>query len=343
MKRLLQLFILPLFIGFFFSNCQSDTEKREAARPLSPWVFRSVIDAQPRMITIALDKDLFAAYRTDSCAIYKVWNGGVNLDGAVYTSNHGPQPATLGDAYFVNERHQPWKIYRKSGAGATGTVQEPTVQYRGHRFEKGQVTLEYELKTTDGLTIKVNEKPEFTRRDDGLAGFERTFTTENVPADASVVLETNVSSVLSEKLVNTEGGSFKLVNSKPRNSGDLVSQDLEGELTLKSNGTTRFVSYFVKKAMIENENKIVDEEELKRPEGLKLINKNDCRTCHNELAKTVGPAYKQVAQKYTKNEATVSMLVSKVKNGGAGNWGCHWSADLSKPPSRPSRLISPPP
>jgi cytochrome c len=321
MKRLLQLTVLPLFIGFVFSNCQSDVEKREAARPLSPWVFRSVIDAQPRMITIALDKDLFAAYRTDSCAIYKVWNGGVNLDGAVYTSNHGPQPATLGDAYFVNEHHQPWKIYRKSGGGSTGTMQEPTVQYRGHRFDNGQVTLEYELKTTDGLTIKVNEKPEFTRRDDGLAGFERTFTTENVPADAVVSLETNMSSVLSEKQVYTEGGTFKLINSKPRNYGDLLSQDLEGELTLKSNGTTRFVSYFVKKAMIENENKIVDEEELKRPEGLKLINKNDCRTCHNELAKTVGPSYTQIAQKYTKDEATVATLTAKVKNGGAGNWG----------------------
>ena len=205
MKRSLQFLILPLVFGIFFSNCASDTEKREASRPMSPWVFRSVIDAQPRMVTLALDKDLYAAYRTDSCAIYKVWKGGVNLDGAVYTSNHGPQPATLGDAYFVNQQHQPWSIHRKGGK----IVENPAVQYRGHRFENGQVTLQYELKTADGTTIKVNEKPEFTRRDDGLAGFERTFTTENVPADAEVVLATNISSVLSEKQLNTEGGKFQ--------------------------------------------------------------------------------------------------------------------------------------
>ena len=317
MKRSLQFLVLPLVFGIFCSNCASDAEKREANRPMSPWVFRSVIDAQPRMITLALDKDLYAAYRTDSCAIYKVWRGGVNLDGAVYTSNHGPQPATLGDAYFVNEQYQPWSIRRKGGK----IVENPTVQYRGHRFENGQVTLQYELKTADGTTIKVNEKPEFTRRADGLAGFERTFTTENVPADADVVLATNISSVLSEKQLNTEGGKFRLINSKPRNYGDFLSQDMTGELTLASNGKTHFVSYFVKQPMIENENKIVDEAELKLPEGLKLINENDCRTCHNENAKTVGPSYNQVAQKYTKTEATAAMLTAKVKNGGGGNWG----------------------
>ena len=115
MKRSLQHLFLPLMLGILFSNCSSDAEKRAANRPMSPWVFRSVIDAQPRMVTLALDKDLFAAYRTDSCAIYKVWKGGVNLDGAVYTSNHGPQPASLGDAYFVNGHRQPWEIRRKSG------------------------------------------------------------------------------------------------------------------------------------------------------------------------------------------------------------------------------------
>ena len=67
MKRSLQILVLPLVFGIFFSNCASDAEKREASRPMSPWVFRSVIDAQPRMVTLALDKDLYAAYRTDSC------------------------------------------------------------------------------------------------------------------------------------------------------------------------------------------------------------------------------------------------------------------------------------
>ena len=53
-------------------------------RPYQPWVFRSVLDQQPRIITLALHDNMWAAYHTDSCALYKIWKGHVQLQGAVY-------------------------------------------------------------------------------------------------------------------------------------------------------------------------------------------------------------------------------------------------------------------
>ena len=47
-----------------------------------------------------------------------------------------------------------------------------------------------------------------------------------------------------------------------------------------------------------------------------------CFACHALEKKIVGPAYKDVAKKYAgASAAQVKVLVQKVKNGGAGNWG----------------------
>lgn len=304
--------IAVLAIAVIFSACQPNTPERGH----SPWVFRSVLDAKPRMLTVALTKDIWAAYHTDSCTLYKVWKGSVNLDGAVYTTAHGPQPATLGDAFTINDF-----TARAWGLVSNGKTEDLTVQYRGHRFVKNQVELMYDLKDAKGRTIQVFERPEWVEKD-GLNGFERQFTTQNVPSDAQLVLKTNISSVYNEKSIHTEGGTLKIEKAEKRNAKDLIGQDIAGVLTLASNGKTTCTSYFTQKPLLENNNKITnnpDEEAI--AEGLDLINHSDCRSCHNEEVKTVGPSYKQIAARYANLPKNVAMLTQKVRNGGAGVWG----------------------
>jgi cytochrome c len=55
--------------------------------------------------------------------------------------------------------------------------------------------------------------------------------------------------------------------------------------------------------------------------GLALIAKNDCLTCHKIDEKLIGPPYRDVANKYTNDDATVEMLADKVIKGGTGVWG----------------------
>ena len=55
--------------------------------------------------------------------------------------------------------------------------------------------------------------------------------------------------------------------------------------------------------------------------GLALIGSSDCLTCHKVNEKFVGPAYKDVANRYTANPDTINMLAGKIINGGAGRWG----------------------
>lgn len=49
--------------------------------------------------------------------------------------------------------------------------------------------------------------------------------------------------------------------------------------------------------------------------------KNLCLTCHKIDEKLVGPAYRDVANKYELTDENVNMLAEKVVKGGTGVWG----------------------
>ncbi len=83
-------------------------------RPHDPWVFRSVLDWKPRVITLALHKDMWVAYSTENAALYKAWKGSVYFDGPVYTHAHGPQPISIGDAYQINNYEKDHHFFRCS-------------------------------------------------------------------------------------------------------------------------------------------------------------------------------------------------------------------------------------
>jgi len=55
--------------------------------------------------------------------------------------------------------------------------------------------------------------------------------------------------------------------------------------------------------------------------GAKLIASLDCSTCHKEQEKLIGPAFVEVAKKYTSSDAVIDTLASKIIKGGSGNWG----------------------
>ena len=65
--------------------------------------------------------------------------------------------------------------------------------------------------------------------------------------------------------------------------------------------------------------KVEDSASAGKSEGLALIEKSDCLTCHKMDVKVVGPSYQEVADKYT--DADMDMLATKIIEGGKGNWG----------------------
>ena len=59
-----------------------------------------------------------------------------------------------------------------------------------------------------------------------------------------------------------------------------------------------------------------------------LAKAKNCRTCHVDDKKLIGPAYKEVAAKYKGDPNAVKMLAEKMRKGGTGVWG-----KVPKPPN----------
>ncbi len=318
MRKQLNWLVLFSIVCLSF-GCQQDStttsDLNKIIRPYEPFIFRSVLDAKPRMVTMALDDNMWAAYSASDCSLYKVWKGNVNFDGAVYTTVHGPQPTTIGKDYMVNKYAQPWEV--KKG----GTAVNFKTQYRGHQIVNSHAQLMYDLVLENGKTIQITEQPEYVSNETGQHGFERTFTTANIPDGVTVSLKCNLNSIPMENMIESEG-AYKIINKSPRQESNVQVLEVDGLLNLKSNGSTKLVSYFSDKALLSNPNAVDQEEEDSSiPQGYKLIYRNDCKTCHNINQTTIGPSYMDVARKYENIESNRKMLVNKVYEGGSGVWG----------------------
>ncbi len=283
---------------------------KPAKRPYEAWVLRSVLDQKPRMLSIALHDTLWVAYNTKTGTLYKAWSGNVNFDGPVYTTAHGPQPTSQGVPFMMEPDSAAWRIV------ANGTETTPEVNYRGHTIRDNRVTLRYEL-LHNGQKVTVTEMPEYFAGKNGKVGFQRVFTTENVPSGAQVALRMHPASLLSEEDYRTDG----TFTAQSKGIDDLEGRkylNLAGTLVLKPNGKTEFSTEFTPQPA----KALAAKEQLRGEEAVQaLFAKSDCNTCHNKDVRTVGPAYKAIAEKYDNTPQRTEELVAKVIKGGAGNWG----------------------
>lgn len=306
-----------LFASIFLvlASCQRDAPS-SVERPHEPWVFRSVLDEKPRMVTLALHNDVWAAYSAENGALYKVWKGGVNFDGAVYTTVHGPQPSTLGDAWFINEHDSPWQVESE------GQIIPVPSHYKGHWFKDGHVWLQYDLSLPQGQTLRVEERPEFAEKDEKQIGFERIFKLGSpLPAEMKLQLKANLSSIVLENSIETDA-QWTTLKTEAREGKGLSTKDVDGVLTLNSEGETVLRAWFASKPLLVNANTVVGAEEAEeQPLGFRLIARSDCKSCHNTYVTTIGPSYVDVAKRYRNTPENIEMLLGKVKLGGSGVWG----------------------
>ena len=60
-----------------------------------------------------------------------------------------------------------------------------------------------------------------------------------------------------------------------------------------------------------------------------LADKQGCLACHAAATKLVGPAYRDVAAKYTGDANASAILVQSIRNGGVGKW-----SEMPMPPQK---------
>jgi cytochrome c len=267
--------IFSLLICFLAACGQKAPES--IYRPTDPWAFRSVLDRQPRMLTLALDSALYVAYDLSRCTLYKAWKGGVTMEGTVYTAKKNVQPTSWGTAYASDSLQQlAWL------ATLAGKQIPAEIVNQGYVFKKGQIYLKHALVLSAGDTIQIEERPEFIQSASGKPGLERLFQTAAVPEGVTV--------------------SLKFADSS---------------FPLRSNATTRLTTYFSSLPTQHPPQPLAEIDHM----GRYWMEKSDCFTCHEMDQTTVGPSFRQVAQRYGPQKDAEGWLVQKIKNGGSGVWG----------------------
>jgi cytochrome c len=172
-------------IALIYLNVSCGQKKAvEVNRPIDPWVFRSVLDQQPRMLTLALDSAGYAAYDLSKGTLYKVWKGGVTMEGAAYTDKKNIQPTTWGITYLSDSAQNFQWIAQYDGKNELLQVVN-----RGYVIKDDQIRLNFALILSSGDTVQLTEQPEFVRGEDGKPGFSRIFTTSGIPAGTTVTLQ----------------------------------------------------------------------------------------------------------------------------------------------------------
>ncbi|MEZ4775231.1 MAG: PA14 domain-containing protein [Bacteroidia bacterium] len=295
----------------FFNSCLKPTHSAAHADGF-PKVYRSVLDLKARMATVALEDSFWVAYDAKDGGLYKVWQDGVLFDGPVFTTAHGPQPTSKGASWVESADLDPWRLVSKSGE------YNPEVQYRGHSIDGHGVSFQYELKDEHGQVITITETPEVVTNKYGVKGLKRTFHADHVPTGTEVVLNTWINSVRNDRDVETNG-KLTWTDRKTRLFDWAYILEGSAKLTLNSGGNTDYTLWFYPKPTMVKEVEKTDEAAI-HP-GLALLERSDCKTCHNETVKTIGPAYVKVAEKYPFSNEMVEQLSQKVIKGGAGVWG----------------------
>ena len=164
----------------------------------------------------------------------------------------------------------------------SGVKQKPKVLFKGYVIKNQQIFFRYDMVLSEKDTIRLEERPEFVQSKTGQPGLERMFKVSNVPKNVSVFLK-------------SKNQTIKILANQPtfyRTFFDTIARPLKPD-------NKPFYDHM----------------------GKYWMERSDCFTCHEIEDPTVGPSFKQIAQRYSKDKNSIDRLVQKIKLGGNGLWG----------------------
>lgn len=297
-------------------NPESSTNSGSESNPFETFVFRSVIDGIPRMVTAQLEDDFYVSYNTQMGALYKAWKGIVSMEGAVYDGAHGPQPTAIGDAYIKNDKsHNPWTFQSDTGPIPAD------INYKGHRVADDTFTLLYSIThPQSNSSVEIAESVTSDRSDSDQLVLKRNFTIEG--GDSSLPVHWNGSAIVVDEIMIESNDNLSIKKTNDVNLKGKSFANFAMDLSIQKE-VANTVNITLNKPTILDPNLDdgFDSDDASLPVGAQLIGKHDCRSCHNAVKKTIGPAYTSIAKKYNHTEANILLLSNKIKKGGSGIWG----------------------
>ncbi|MEE9363615.1 MAG: ThuA domain-containing protein [Cellulophaga sp.] len=253
-------------------------------------------------------------------------------DGALYILEYGSgwftqnANATLSRIEFTKGNRIP---VAKISADKTIGAEPLTVQFSGRNsIDYDGDTLVYSWSFGVDDTLSSETTPSYTFRESGKYTVKLTVTDPegNISTSETEILVGNELPQLSWNI--TKGNSdFYWPNSPVSITYKLAVNDSEdGSLAEGTLDASRVIVSFDylsegydKIQSAKNHAELADE--AYTTVGENIIGGSDCLACHKVMARSIGPSFKAIADKYETDSNANAMLADKIINGGGGNWG----------------------
>ena len=251
-------------------------------RGRSPWVFRTSLDGQPRMLNLAIAPDIWLSYSLERMAPYQLWRGTLHLDGTVFDAGQGGEPYSSGAAYLRQTQADGWWLQDGDSAW-----QPASAEFLAYTLTNAgnDLYLEYELFAGKNA-VRVREIPRVVGDASGLI-FEREIT---ITANSAAVAI-----------------RFAAANNDPASATTLPA----GKSFVYRQ---RFAQAALEIAAQTADSSISDA-------GEQLIAGSDCLSCHSDHERIVGPAWSEIARRYASSAGALGQLAGKIIEGSRGVWG----------------------
>lgn len=219
---------------------------------------------------------------------YKEGNRPPVIDGISVDVNNGKLPLSVNIKVDARDREDdPMTFLWNLGNGETKETKEPELNYT--YTNAGDYKITVEVKDNKGetassesvLVVAGNSRPEVN--------------IEIIGGNSSFVLPGSF--VEYNATVTDADGNEKIINDNIFVSVDYLEQ-------------------------IENEEQYLGHQEASASAtGKALTQSMDCKACHKETEKSVGPTYLEISQKYKNKSGAAAYLQGKIEAGGSGVWG----------------------
>ncbi|HCS29589.1 MAG TPA: hypothetical protein DIW43_19200 [Spongiibacteraceae bacterium] len=256
-------------------------------RGRSPWVFRTSLDGQPRMLNLAVAPDIWLSYSLERMAPYQLWRGALQLDGTVFDGGQGGEPYSEGDAYLRQLKADAWWLGADNGHWRNASAEFTAYELS----DKGNtLQLEYTL-GAGNHEVRIRERPRIVVSPEGLT-FERDIKIVDNPAAIAVRFGAGNPALESATVLpgtvlqESENFVYRRQFDKP----DIPITGQGGADTALAKGE-------------------------------QLVAGSDCLSCHSKHERIVGPAWSEIAQRYASSSGVVDQLADRITAGSRGVWG----------------------
>jgi len=245
--------------------------------------------ADGRMYLLEYGSAWFSA-NDDSGLSYVEFNGGNRppvIDKMMVDKTSGKLPLTINATVQARDREKDAVSYIWNlGNGETKETNEPKIS---HTYANaGDYKVSVEVKDTGGESAK-------SQMISVVAGNTRPEVNINI----------------------TDGNSSFFVPGQPINYEVSVTDEEGGEI----DPSNIFVSVDYLEGMDKAAMSLGHQQVSATVTGKALTLSMDCKSCHQEAEASIGPNYRDIAQKYKGDKGAIGYLQKKIKEGGSGVWG----------------------